>query len=287
MAIDTMSMGAIGVAGYCAGLPPGPGLMALSVLGIVGARCLVSGFLSRSAPNTNIVLPEYCDAPVPPEDPLHRMVGMLAHRLGIRQPVSLFYGDVDFAGAFDAGYHHFGIVLNPNIISHLSPREMRFVLAHELAHIKNRDMDRNLSDVMAYTVPMVAVAKTMTDVLNMTSPVGLVGAMTSIAALSILQSMQTRVAERRADQTALKVTKDPDAAIGFFDDFPVLSKIVRQTKEWQRRHPKKSTPKSPYQKMTKRIYAPHPADELRIEYLQAWKKRHAVRNVCRVQQNQK
>jgi heat shock protein HtpX len=78
----------------------------------------------------------------PAEAPgLHAMVGELAGRAGIPKP-RVFLIDEPHANAFATGRNpaHGVVAVTRGIVSLLDERELRGVIAHELAHIANRDI---------------------------------------------------------------------------------------------------------------------------------------------------
>lgn len=85
--------------------------------------------MSRAAP---------VDARAAPE--LHNMIGELAQRAGIPRP-RLFVAPDPQPNAFATGRNpqHAAVVVNEGLVAHLSREEVRGVIAHELAHIRNRD----------------------------------------------------------------------------------------------------------------------------------------------------
>jgi heat shock protein HtpX len=78
----------------------------------------------------------------PDEAPrLHGMVAELASRAGIPKP-RLFFMDDPHANAFATGRNprHAVVAVTRGIVELLDERELRGVLAHELAHVANRDI---------------------------------------------------------------------------------------------------------------------------------------------------
>ncbi len=72
---------------------------------------------------------------------LHRMVKELADRAGIPMPkVAVMPSDQPNAFATGRNPAHGLVAVTDGIMRILSPRELRGVIAHELAHIKNRDI---------------------------------------------------------------------------------------------------------------------------------------------------
>ena len=72
---------------------------------------------------------------------LHDMVEDLANRAGIPKP-KVYLAPIDVPNAFATGRSpsHAAVAVTSGILQILDPEELRGVLAHEIAHIKNRDI---------------------------------------------------------------------------------------------------------------------------------------------------
>ena len=72
---------------------------------------------------------------------LHDMVEDLAKRAGIPKP-KVYLAPIDIPNAFATGRspEHAAVAVTSGILQILDPEELRGVLAHEIAHIKNRDI---------------------------------------------------------------------------------------------------------------------------------------------------
>jgi len=88
-----------------------------------------------------IVLRMYSAKEVGPEHPLHRMVARLAQRAGLPMPRVYIIPDAS-PNAFATGRNpsHASVAATEGIIQMLSESELEGVMAHELAHVKNRDI---------------------------------------------------------------------------------------------------------------------------------------------------
>lgn len=89
---------------------------------------------------------------------LHEMVTELAARAGIPKP-RVFVIDEPHANAFATGRNpeHGAVAVTRGLLDVLSDRELRGVLAHELAHIKNRDiLVSSVAAVIAGAVTQIA-----------------------------------------------------------------------------------------------------------------------------------
>ncbi len=72
---------------------------------------------------------------------LHDMVEDLANRAGIPKP-KVYLAPIDIPNAFATGRSpsHSAVAVTSGILQILDPEELKGVLAHEIAHIKNRDI---------------------------------------------------------------------------------------------------------------------------------------------------
>jgi heat shock protein HtpX len=90
-----------------------------------------------------IVLSMYRARELAPQDApgLHAMVGELAQNAGIPKP-KIYLIPQEAPNAFATGRNpeHGVVAVTEGIMRLLSPEELRGVLAHELGHVKNRDI---------------------------------------------------------------------------------------------------------------------------------------------------
>lgn len=151
------------------------------------------------------------------EPDLHRMIDALAQRAGVPKP-GVYVTPADQPNAFATGRNpkHASIAVTRGIQSALAPRELEGVLAHEMAHIKNRDI------LIASIAAMVAGAiSAIANFLQFSllfggddeNPLGLIGtlAMAIIAPLAagIIQMAISRQREYVADTTGAELLGDP------------------------------------------------------------------------------
>ncbi|MCG3172145.1 MAG: Protease HtpX [Myxococcota bacterium] len=161
----------------------------------------------------------------PEEDPaLHRMVEELSQRAGIPKPK--VYGMDDPApNAFATGRNPANgvVAVTSGIRRLLTDRELRGVIAHELAHIKNRD-------ILVATIA-AAIAAIITNLANIFqwsallgggddeeeggNPLGFMGAIlfSIIAGIGamLIQMAISRSREYLADETGGRISGDPEA----------------------------------------------------------------------------
>ena len=150
---------------------------------------------------------------------LHRMIADLAQRAGVPKP-AVYVTPSDQPNAFATGRNpsHAAIAVTQGIQRALTPRELQGVLAHEMAHIKNRDI------LIASVAAMVAGAiSAIANWLQFSllfgggddeSPLGLIGTLAAmiIAPLAavIIQLAISRSREYQADATGAELLGDPD-----------------------------------------------------------------------------
>jgi heat shock protein HtpX len=105
-----------------------------------------------------IVLAMYRAKPVGPEHPLYQTTARLAQRAGLPMPKVYIIPD-DSPNAFATGRNpsHAAVAATEGILRLLDEREIEGVLAHELAHVKHRDiLISSIAATMAAAIMMVA-----------------------------------------------------------------------------------------------------------------------------------
>ena len=148
---------------------------------------------------------------------LHRMVAQLAERAGVPKP-GVYVAPAEQPNAFATGRNpkHAAIAVTQGIQRALSQRELEGVLAHEMAHIKNRDI------LIASIAAMVAGAiSAIANFLQFSlffgddndNPLGLIGTLATIIlapiAALIIQMAVSRQREYVADATGAELLRDP------------------------------------------------------------------------------
>jgi STE24 endopeptidase len=115
------------------------------------------------------------------------------------------------------------VVLYDNLLNDFTPGEVRFVVAHELGHVRHRDVPRGLL-YLALIAPfgMFAVARLgerLAGDEEPGSPAALPALLLAIAliapAITVISNQLSRQVERSADAFALETTHEPQTQIDF------------------------------------------------------------------------
>jgi heat shock protein HtpX len=159
----------------------------------------------------------------PAEAPeLHALVAELAGRAGIPRP-RLFVIPDEQPNAFATGRNpaHAVVAVTEGIVRLLDRRELRGVLAHELAHIRNRDiLVASIAAACAGAITWLAHALSFGALLGggdredgaESSPAGgLLVALVAPLAATLVQLGISRSREFLADATGARISQDPEA----------------------------------------------------------------------------
>jgi STE24 endopeptidase len=243
-AVDLVKATAIGAAFSAAGGAAltagmrrfGPRWWAPGAVGITGVA-VVFGYLGP------VVLDPVFNRFTPlPEGPIRADVLDLARRAGV--DVGEVY-EVDAsrrttaANAYVTGLGATKrVVLFDTLLRDFTPAETRLVVAHELGHVRHRDVPRGLlflalvAPCGAYVVARAAEPLTARGA----TPVPAVGlALTLVApALTTVANQLSRAIERRADEFALRLTREPGAMIAFEQRITVQNVSDPAPPRWQR-----------------------------------------------------
>ncbi len=152
------------------------------------------------------------DARTEPE--LHDMVAQLAQNAGIPMP-RLYIVDEDQPNAFATGRNpeNGAVAVTSGLLRLLSHQEVAGVVAHELAHIKNRDtLIMTITATIAGAVSMLANFAMFTGG-NRDNPMGLIGSiammiLAPIAAM-LVQMAISRTREYAADRAGAEISGRP------------------------------------------------------------------------------
>jgi STE24 endopeptidase len=115
------------------------------------------------------------------------------------------------------------VVLYDNLLRDFTPAEVRFVVAHELGHVRHRDVPRGLLYLLIVApFGMFAVAR-LSDRLAprdaVGTPLALPATLLAVALVSttvtVISNQLSRAVERSADAFALELTHEPETQIAF------------------------------------------------------------------------
>ncbi|WP_029459425.1 zinc metalloprotease HtpX [Solidesulfovibrio alcoholivorans] len=175
-----------------------------------------------------IVLSMYGARELSPADApgLHAMVEELAHNAGIPKPrVMIVPQEAPNAFATGRNPEHGVVCVTDGIMRLLSPEELRGVLAHELGHIKNRDiLVQSIAAVLGGAVVMMANMLQWGAIFGMGRGddeegghgllSGLLMAILAPIAASLIQMAISRSREYLADATGARISGTPLALAG-------------------------------------------------------------------------
>jgi len=196
------------------------GAIALAVLLNVGAY-----FFSD-----RLVLRMYGAQEVGPDEAphLHRIVDDLVQRAAMPKP-RVFVIPAAYANAFATGRNpkHGAVAVTQGIMDLLTERELRGVLAHELAHIKNRDiLVSTIAAVIAAAIGYLAQALSFAAFFGSSSDEeqeggggasALLVALVAPLAATLIQLGVSRAREYLADDTGARICGDPEALAAALD----------------------------------------------------------------------
>jgi heat shock protein HtpX len=167
---------------------------------------------------------------------VHDMVEELSARAGIPRP-RLFLIEDPHANAFATGRNpEKGVVaVTTGILGVLSRRELRGVLAHELAHIKNRDiLVSSIAAALAAAVTYAANALSLAGLFGGPaqddedrSPAGgLLLALVAPIAATLIQLGISRSREYLADEAGARISGDPEALASALERLSLGAELV-------------------------------------------------------------
>lgn len=198
--------------------------------GLVGGRAgVVIAFGLALAMNVgsywfsdSVVLKMYNAREVTPEEApmLHQMVEELARNAGIPKPrVCIVPEQAPNAFATGRDPEHAVVAATEGILQVLTPRELRGVLAHEIAHVAHRDiLIQTVAAVMGSTIVMLANILQFASFFGgaqnedgeRTNPVaGLLMAILAPIAATLIQMAISRTREYQADAGGASYCQDP------------------------------------------------------------------------------
>jgi len=172
---------------------------------------------------------------------LHAIVEEVARKAGIPKPKVCII-PVETPNAFATGRNpKNGVVaVTSGLVKLLSPEELKGVIAHEIAHIKNRDI--LISTIAAVLVGAITYLAYMAqwalmfggihrDDEDRGNPIGLIATLIAIIivpiAATLIQLAISRSREFLADETGAKIIKNPGA----------LARALEKLENWNRAYP--------------------------------------------------
>ena len=207
----------------------------------------------------------------------YRMVRDLAQRAELPMP-RVYLIDEDAPNAFATGRNpeHAAVAATTGILRALSEREMRGVMAHELTHVKHRDiLISTISATMAGAISMLANFAMFfggrdSEGRSHNPIVGLLVMLLAPLAASLIQMAISRAREFEADRGGAEISGDPQALAS------ALQKIERYAHgiplEAAERHPETAQMMimNPLSGGGLRgLFSTHPSTEERVERLLA------------------
>jgi heat shock protein HtpX len=189
-----------------------------------GSQGLVMAFCFAAVMNIGsywfsdkIVLSMYRARQVGPEHPLHQLVARLVQRAGLPMPKVYIIPDPS-PNAFATGRNpsHAAVAATEGIMRVLSEAELEGVMAHELAHVKHRDiLTSSIAATMAAAIMMLArmamfFGGSRDDRDGGSNPIALL-AMLILAPVAafMIQMMISRSREFAADATGAQIAGTP------------------------------------------------------------------------------
>jgi heat shock protein HtpX len=225
-----------------------------------------------------IVLAMYRAQPVGPDHPLSRIVARLAQQANLPMPKVYVIPDAS-PNAFATGRNpsHAAVAATEGIMRLLDEREIEGVMAHELAHVQNRDiLISSVAATMAAAIMMVARmaqfaamfggAGRSDDREGGPSPIALLATMIVAPLAAILiQAAISRSREFAADATGAEIAGTPYG----------LADALRKLETASKRIPLNSSPATAHMFIVKpfsvsgmlSVFSTHPSTEARVRAL--------------------
>jgi heat shock protein HtpX len=147
---------------------------------------------------------------------LHNTVAALAQRAGIPMP-KLYVINSDQPNAFATGRNpqNAAVAVSAGLLRYLEPREVAGVIAHELAHIRNRDtLTMTLTATVAVAISSLAQFGLFFGGGNSrNNPLGPIGVLLAVIvapiAAALVQMAVSRTREYEADKDGAEISGDP------------------------------------------------------------------------------
>lgn len=229
-----------------------------------------------------MVLKHYKAVPVKENDTtVYPIVKRLAEQANLPMPKVYIVPD-NVPNAFATGRNpsHAAVAVNQGLLDALSEEEVEGVLAHEMSHVKHRDI--LISSVAAVFAGAISMLANMFRVNNATqqnsnrrtnSLAVLIGVILMPIAAAVIQMSISRTREYAADEGAARLTRHPEWLMS------ALSKLEDYSKKYQMKNANSQTahmfivnPLSSVNQAMAAIFSTHPSTASRIERLAKLKK---------------
>jgi heat shock protein HtpX len=181
-----------------------------------------------------IVLRMYRAAEVGPDHPLHRMTARLAQKAGLPMPKVYVIPDLS-PNAFATGRNpqHAAVAATEGIMRLLPDSELEGVIAHELAHVKHRDiLTSSVAATIAAAIMMLAYMAQWAAIFGGSrdregaNPIALIGTIIlGPIAASLIQAAISRQREFAADRRGAAIVGSP---VGLANALRRIDSAVRQ-----------------------------------------------------------
>jgi heat shock protein HtpX len=244
-----------------------------------GAQGLMLGFLFAAGTNLvsywfsdKIVLRMYRATEVGAESRLYRIVANLAQRANLPMPKVYMIPDAS-PNAFATGRNpeHAAVAATEGILRLLSDDELEGVLAHELAHVKHRDiLISSVAATLAAAIMMVSRFAMFfgggRDDREGSNPVALIAMMilSPIAAM-LIQSAISRSREYDADAGGARIAGSPMGLVSALRKIETASRVVPMDANPATAHMFIIKPFSPGGMAA--LFSTHPPTEQRVQAL--------------------
>jgi heat shock protein HtpX len=220
------------------------------VAGIIGIVAIVYGVISWFAAGSIIAAASGAHPVTKEEQPqVYRLLENVSIAAGLRRTPDLYMIDDPAPNAFAAGRdpEHAYVAVTSGIVKLMDERELEGVLAHEVSHIRNRDV--RLMSLAAVLVGVIALAADLLMRITifgggsserrdgglggLAVVIGLVAAVLAPIGASLLQMSLSRRREYLADASAVEITGDAEglarALAALRDDTQPLHTVTRAT----------------------------------------------------------
>lgn len=203
------------------------------------------------------------------QDPhLFAMIEEVAERIGMPMP-RVYLMDTPQPNAFATGRSpkHAAVAVTTGIRQMLNDRELRGVLGHEMAHVKNRDiLTSSVVATIASAISMVSFMALCFGGGRRNGIAALVAAIVAPIAATIIQSAISRSREFEADHDGATAVGDPEALAS------ALAKIEAGVQRIPRAVPDATAHlyiANPFGGLKHQLFSTHPSTDERIRRLHA------------------